>query len=173
MAKAGQELSSPIGEKLVFLQTAADTGGELLEMEVTYLPGREEPPEHYHPFQMEHFKVLTGAIRARIGGNTEIYKAGDQFEVLPGVVHTMCNGGEDVARMRWQVRPALKTEELFETVWRLAREGKTDAKGKPRLLPFAVVLRRFDREFRLGRPSYPVQRVVLGTLAGLGKLMGH
>jgi quercetin dioxygenase-like cupin family protein len=173
MAKAGEELISPIGEKLVFLRTAAETDGELLEVEVTYLPAREEPPEHYHPFQTERFEVLTGSVRARIGGETVTFDAGDSFEVLPGVVHSMCNAGDDVMRMRWQVRPALKTEEFFEAVWSLAREGKVDARGKPRLLPFAIIARAYDREFRLARPAHAIQKIVFGILSWFGKRRGY
>lgn len=173
MAKAGQEFTSPIGEKLVFLQTAADTDGELLEMEVTYLPAREEPPEHYHPFQTEHFEILSGTLRARIGGKPVIYHAGERFDVLPGVVHTMCNGGDEVMRMRWQVRPALRSEEFLEAVWSLARGGKVDERGRPYLLPFAAIARVHDREFRLARPGYAVQKVVFGVLGRIGKLAGY
>lgn len=33
MAQAGDELISPVGERLLFCKTARDTNGELLEME--------------------------------------------------------------------------------------------------------------------------------------------
>ena len=36
MAHTGQEIHGPDGYRLLLVQTAADTGGELLEMEATY-----------------------------------------------------------------------------------------------------------------------------------------
>ena len=34
-----------------FIKTAADTGGELLEMEATYNTAVDSVPEHYHPYE--------------------------------------------------------------------------------------------------------------------------
>ena len=55
--------------KLLLVQTAAETDGELLEMEAMYEPGSVEPPEHFHPKQDERFEILAGTMEARIGGD--------------------------------------------------------------------------------------------------------
>ena len=167
MAAAGQELTSPSGDALRFLQTSAETGGALLEVEATYVPGGSPPPEHYHPFQTEYFEVLSGTLETRIGGVTAIYGSGDRFEVPPGVVHTMHNSGDGVVRLRWQTKPALRTEEFFESVWGLSGERLGSVR---RLLWLAVIVRTYHREFRLARPPYTVQVAALGLLAALGKL---
>jgi hypothetical protein len=41
------------GLTLSVVQTAADTDGELLEMEATYEPRSVEAPIHFHPRQEE------------------------------------------------------------------------------------------------------------------------
>jgi hypothetical protein len=47
---AGDVIENPAARmKLLLVQTAAETDGELLEMEATYEPGSVEPPEHFHP----------------------------------------------------------------------------------------------------------------------------
>ena len=64
MAKAGDEIVISEEERILFLKTAAETNGELLEVEVTYRPRSPRPLEHYHPYQAEQFEVLGGKIRA-------------------------------------------------------------------------------------------------------------
>jgi hypothetical protein len=49
MARVGQEIHGPDGFRLRLVRTAAETGGELLEMEATYGGTGQLPPEHLHP----------------------------------------------------------------------------------------------------------------------------
>jgi hypothetical protein len=72
-----------------------------------------------------------------------------------------------------QTRPALKTETFFETIYSLAQDGKTNSKGAPNLLQYAVIARSYAEEFRLTSPPWPVQRVLFAILAPIGKLLGH
>ena len=114
MPKAGDEIRGADGFRLRLLQTAAETDGELLEMEATYSGAGSMPPEHLHPRQSERFEVLEGAMRAIVDGVERRYEEGESFEVPAGIPHTM--GSDGPARMRWQVRPALRTAEFFERV---------------------------------------------------------
>ena len=114
MAHAGQEIEGFNGFRLKLVQTAAETGGELLEMEASY-GGEGMAPEHLHPSQDEHFEVLEGNIRAVIDGAEVRYAVGDTFDVPAGTPHRM--GGEGRARVRWQVRPAMRTAEFFEALY--------------------------------------------------------
>jgi quercetin dioxygenase-like cupin family protein len=110
-----------------------------LVMEVTYSGEAEMPPKHLHPKQAERFEILEGSMRTNIGNEERIYEAGEVFEVSAGTAHQMAAQGP--TRMRWQVRPALRTAEFFE---RLYGEGPDSARelGKK----FFV---EFDEEFRL------------------------
>lgn len=56
------------GQVLRILKSRKDTKGALLEMEATYQPHSPEPPAHYHPFQEEEFRVLSGDIKVQING---------------------------------------------------------------------------------------------------------
>ena len=115
MPHAGQEIHGQHGFKLRFVQTAAETGGELLEMEATYAGDGPMPPEHYHPNQTERFEVLEGAVRAIIGGDEQRFEAGESFEVPQGTPHQMAADGP--TRTRWEIRPALRTAEFFEALY--------------------------------------------------------
>ena len=126
MAHAGQEIEGHAGFRLRLVQTAAETDGELLEMEVSYGGTGGLPPEHLHPQQVERFEVLEGTVRTIVDGAERSYTAGETFEVPAGTPHQM--GGEGPARMRWEVRPALRTAEFFE---RLYGDGPDSAGAAP------------------------------------------
>jgi quercetin dioxygenase-like cupin family protein len=133
MAHAGQEIEGQSGFRLRLVRTGAETGGELLEMEATYGGTGALPPEHLHPHQVERFEVLEGAVRAIVGGVERRYGPGEAFEVPAGTPHQMT--AEEPSRMRWEVRPALRTAEFFE---RLYSGGS-----------IAALLEEFSEEVRL------------------------
>ena len=139
MAHAGQELEGPGGFRLRLIKTGAETGGELLEMEAHYSGQGAMPPEHYHPSQEERFEVLEGAVRTVVNGQARRYEAGETFQVPAGAVHSM--GGDGAARVRWEVRPALRTAEFFERLYAAMAAGGA---GVPE------VLSEFEAEVRFG-----------------------
>jgi Cupin domain len=59
--------------------------------------------------------VLEGAFRAIIAGTEHRFGTGETFEIPPGTPHQMA--AEGPARLRWQVRPALRTAEFFERLY--------------------------------------------------------
>jgi quercetin dioxygenase-like cupin family protein len=133
VAHAGQELHGKDGYLLRLVRTGAETEGEVLEMEATYGGTGQLPPEHLHPGQVERFEVLEGTVRAIVDGAERRYGAGESFEVPAGTPHQMT--AEGPARMRWEVRPALRTAEFFERLY----GGSVDS----------GFLEEFSDEFRL------------------------
>ena len=119
MAHAGQEIEGFNGFRLKLVQTAAETGGELLEMEASY-GGEGMAPEHLHPSQDEHFEVLEGAVLTVVDGEERRYETGESFDVPANTPHQMT--GDGPAKVRWQVRPALRTAEFFERLYSGAGE---------------------------------------------------
>jgi quercetin dioxygenase-like cupin family protein len=172
MARRGEQISNGAGMSLRFLKTAADTGGELLEMEATYEKSRARPPEHFHPRQVEHFEILEGTMHARIGGEDRELRTGDTVEIEAGVPHSMWNEGPGTARTLWQTRPALRTEDFFESLFRLARDGAAEG-GKPGALRTAVFASEFRDEFRTTSPGPMAQVLAIGVLAPIGRLLGR
>ena len=88
---------------------------ELLAMEASYGAAGDLPPEHLHPRQDERFEVLEGSVRTIVDGQERVYRAGESFDVPAGTPHQMA--GETAARVRWEVRPALRTAEFFERLY--------------------------------------------------------
>jgi Cupin domain len=116
---AGEEIEGFGGMRLRFITVEP---GELI-MEATYSGEAPMPPSHLHPSQAEHFEILEGLMRTNIGNEERVYEAGEAFEVPAGTPHQMAAQGP--TRMRWEVRPALRTAEFFE---RLYGEGPGSAR---------------------------------------------
>ena len=87
-----------------------------LVMDAAYDGTAAMPPAHYHPAQSETFTVLAGRMRTIVGGAERTYGAGETFDVPPGTIHQMAAEG-GAARMRWEVRPSMRTAEFFETLY--------------------------------------------------------
>jgi quercetin dioxygenase-like cupin family protein len=141
MARAGQEIHGKGGFRLRLVRTSAETDGEVLEMEATYGGTGGLPPEHLHPRQVERFEVLDGTMLTLIAGAEHRYGPGETFEVQAGTPHQMT--AEGPSRVRWEVRPALRTAEFFE---RLYGDGPDSARG---VASFEEFLAEFSDEIRI------------------------
>jgi quercetin dioxygenase-like cupin family protein len=171
MITPGQTLENPVtGERFTFTDTAATTDGELLAFDFALRPGGAVPIPHVHPIQTERFEVVEGRMRFRVGLRTVIAEPGDVIEVAPGVMHSFANAGEEEARMRVEVRPALAMEDMFAEVIAMAEAGRMNRRGMPRkLTDLATLARRYDQEAHAPFLSVGVQRVLLAPLAALGR----
>ena len=171
MITPGQTLENPVtGERFTFTRTAATTDGELLAFDFALRPGGAVPIPHVHPIQTERFEVVSGRMRFRVGLRTLIAEPGDVVEVEPGVMHSFANAGDDDARMRIEVRPALDMEAMFAEVISMARAGRMGRRGLPRNpLQLAALARRYDRVAHAPFLSVGVQRALLAPFAAMAR----
>jgi quercetin dioxygenase-like cupin family protein len=175
MIRAGDVIEHPVtGERVRFVETAAETNGERLQLEFRVRPHGYVAAEHIHPQQDERFEVLSGTIRYRIRGEEHDAGAGAVIYVPRGTPHIWWNAGGDELHMLVSFEPALRSQEFFESFFSLAQQGRTDARtGMPGPLQTAVISHEFAAEVRLARPPEAVQKVLLGALAALGRRLGH
>ncbi|HEY3943793.1 MAG TPA: cupin domain-containing protein [Solirubrobacteraceae bacterium] len=159
MAKTGDTFTLSPKERLTITSSAADSGGEVLAMEAQYAPGGSPPPEHYHPTQEETFTGVSGTVTARIGGVERRIGPGEMVTIRARTKHAFWNPGTELATIKWEVRPALSTERMFEE---LSNAGSTFKQ--------ALVISRYEREFRL---SNAPQRVLLDAIAAIARLLAH
>jgi quercetin dioxygenase-like cupin family protein len=162
----GQTLENPVtGERFTFTHTAATTDGELLAFELGLRPGGAVPIPHVHPIQTERFEVVEGLMRFRVGFRRRLAGPGDVVEVAPGVLHSFANAGEEEARVRVEVRPALAMEEMLAEVVAMAEAGRMNRRGLPRSLrELALLARRYDQEAHAPFLSVGLQRLLLAPL---------
>jgi quercetin dioxygenase-like cupin family protein len=175
MAQRGQTLENPAsGERITFRQTSADTGGELLAIDLELPANRRVPGgQHIHPKQEERFEVVEGRMKFKLGLKTIIAEAGDVVVVPAGKAHKFENAGDEVAKARVEVRPALRMEDLLETTVQLAKEGRTNAKGMPKPVDFILFTREFRAEVQGPFPPAWMQQALIAPLASIARRSRH
>jgi quercetin dioxygenase-like cupin family protein len=172
--RAGDTIENPVtGEQLVFRKTSAETNGEAVVLECFVRPTGFVAATHVHPSQEERFEVLEGEIGFKIDGEEIIARAGDRITVPAGASHRFWNAGAEEAHFVCEVRPALQFEELVETMYALASDGKTNRKGMPNPLRLAVIAQHHFQDVRLPFPPAWMQRIGLALGAPLGRVMGY
>lgn len=174
MATAGQTVFNPVTkERITFLETSADTGGERVSIQLELPAEGAVPGMHVHPEQHETFHVVSGRMRFRYGLKKIVAGPGETVVVPPGVVHDFRTEGDEDVVVNVVVEPALDMEELFATAVALAEEGKTNRKGMPKPVHLALFAERFHREAAAPFPPAAVVRVLLAPLRAYGRRAGH
>jgi mannose-6-phosphate isomerase-like protein (cupin superfamily) len=172
MARPGEVIESPVlRDRIVFRQTARETGGTLLQFEDWHQPGAPGPIEHLHPRQEERLEVLQGSMIVRVGGREEHLTVGQHVVIPPGVPHTFRNTSDGELCALTDFRPAMQLERFFETIFGLARDGKTDKDGVPSFLQIAAWTSAY--EIYLPKPPVPVQKALFAVLGPLARLRGY
>jgi quercetin dioxygenase-like cupin family protein len=173
MSRAGDVYVNPVtGERAVVRVGSAETGGNLLVVDLTVRPGGAVMGEHSHPAIDERFTVLSGRLNYKLGGRDGVAVPGDTLLVPAGTPHDWWNATADRVEVRVEVRPAARFEECILNAFGLAQDGKVNAKGMPGLLQLAAFAREFDDVIRFTRPPRWVQRLLFGLLAPLARLLG-
>ena len=97
--RAGDTLVNAVsGETIIFVHTAAETGGDYTLIECLVEPGGGVPMAHVHPYQSETFEILEGELSMKTGRDTRVAQAGDVVTIEPGRVHKFWNAGDRIAR---------------------------------------------------------------------------
>ena len=160
MIKTGDSIANPVtGETVTFQRTSADSDGELVIAEVTLEPGGSAAGVHVHPNQTETFQILDGTVGFRLGRERLFATTGDTVTVKAGTAHTFWNTSESRARFVCEIRPALGFERLLETMFALARDGKTDRRGMPHPLRLAAIANHHHDDLQLPIVPPSVQRL--------------
>ena len=174
MIHAGDMLENPItGERLLFRKTSSDTGGEAVVLEMFVKPDGFVAAAHVHPYQEERFEILDGSVSFMLGGKEFVAGPGEKLTVPTGTPHRFWNAGEVEARFVCEVRPALQFEQLIETMFALASDGKTNSRGLPNPLRLAVIANATFDTVRLPFPPAWMQRMGLAMGAPVGRLLGY
>ena len=174
MLKAGDVLENPVtGERAVVRVGNEESGGELLVADLYVMPGGAVMGEHYHPAMEEGFAVVHGSLGYRLDGREGMAGPGQRLHVPRGTAHDWWNAGEEEAQVLVEISPGARFEEMIRNAFGLARDGKTDANGRPRLLQAALFAREFDDVINFTSPPRPVQKALFGVLAPIAWLLGY
>jgi quercetin dioxygenase-like cupin family protein len=174
MIRSGDTLYNPVtGESMTFVTTSRETGGEYVEIELRADPDAFVAAAHVHPAQTETFTVDSGTLAVKVDGETHTATAGETVVVEPGQAHKWWNPGQDELVFRCEIRPALQFEQLIETMFSLAADGKTNKKGMPNPFRLAVIAKAHLDTVVLPFPPVWAQKAALAVGAPLGRVLGY
>jgi mannose-6-phosphate isomerase-like protein (cupin superfamily) len=172
-----------VGQRSRILTLPGESGGQKFVLEyVTRLYGGEHAnPAHLHTTFTETFEILKGRARYRLGSETKTAVAGERVEMPPMVPHQhpWSDSLQELHVRHTAVAnpPNLRglnaSLQADITVQGLSRLGLVNGKGLPSLLQLAVLLDTTMPSTYLDGMSIPVQRLVYGALAPIGRLLGY
>jgi quercetin dioxygenase-like cupin family protein len=175
MAHPGDVLEhQAFGVRMTFLQTAEETNGQLMRVEVV-LPAKFSMAEHVHPRQEERHRVLSGALTARVGGQEREYKVGEQVIGPPNVPHAWRNAsGDENLRLLSEHRPVLHMELMLEAGSAIAHDFEANKRSAlKQLLRMAVLMDQIKDDFYFTGLSMRVLMAVLVALAPMARGLGY
>jgi quercetin dioxygenase-like cupin family protein/uncharacterized protein YndB with AHSA1/START domain len=155
---------APLGVRVDFERTAAQTDGEVLEFVTVGRPRGFLAQPHVHTAQAERLEVLSGELDLRIDGRTNRLGPGETIEVPAGTTHRQRAGGAGDGRVRVQIRPAGRTEEFLERLAQMCADGEVLPGGWPRPLAAAALVRDFGDVGHAAWPPLGVQRALASGL---------
>jgi hypothetical protein len=109
----------------------------------------QEAPAIRQRYKRRHGVIVPAALPGRQGQKSQIagmdrgraLGAGEAAVVPAGQPHLWWNAGQDQLHVLVEVQPALRTEVFFETFFGLASDGKTNRKGLPNPVRWALLAR--------------------------------
>lgn len=127
-------------------------------------------PMHVHLSQTESFRILEGELTLWVAGKRRVVAVGDEASAGPRVPHRFRNESNAPVRAFVELRPALRTRELFEVMFALDRDGRIGRAGAPRPLDGANLMHQFrDEFFFLARIPPRLQLTLAAPLAALAR----
>jgi quercetin dioxygenase-like cupin family protein len=170
----GDTLHNPVtGERAIVLESPSESTDCRLVAEVRLRPGAAVVGEHLHPGIDESFEILEGQLGYRLEDTEGTAKAGDRIDVPGRSWHDWWHEGEGEATVRVTITPGDRFEQMIRTLWGLACDGRTNAKGMPRLLQLVAISAEFSDVIVFRKPPRVVQRAVFGALAPLARRRGY
>ncbi len=172
MLRTGDVLDlSPLGAKFFIKKTAAETDGQSFDMEWELAPRTSGTPVHVHPHASETYEVLEGELDVYVDGKWRTLSAGERLAVEEGVPHTFRNSSADVTRVYNTHKPAMRYDEYFEGLGRIASRGIISGQrvSLKAVLHLAVLMTTYREEIISVKPPDTVMRI----FGRIGRFLGY
>lgn len=173
MGRVDEEIHNPrTGQRMRFLPSGTEATDAVLRIESRNPPTGVAEPEHIHPNQESRATVSHGSMLFTVNGVQRRVGPGETLTIPAGTPHYFVIDGEEEAVSIQEFRPALRTAELFRTLFQLAEQDKLDDHGMPSLLTLVVFGPRFADEIRATKPPWPLQRLAFALLGPIARMRG-
>jgi mannose-6-phosphate isomerase-like protein (cupin superfamily) len=169
MADAGDRFEMVDGSVYIVRRPAAETDGELVEMEFVLPAGTFAPPPHIHPDQIEEYEVIEGRLDVMVNGEWSSLRPDESASVPVGALHTFKNPTKETARVKNWHRPAKSFEDFIESAAGALEAAGVKGLRDPRVpMIMAMQFQKFPDTLALGRAR---ERIPMGALATAGRLL--
>ncbi|MBI5371696.1 MAG: cupin domain-containing protein [Sphingobacteriales bacterium] len=119
-------------DQVIFLKTAAETGGACTLVEVELADGGGVGL-HYHKTFSEQFECLDGEVQVQLGRELRVLRPGEKAIAGEGINHLFRNRSGKPCRFRVELRPASRGfEESLQIGYGLAGDGQCKPNGFPK-----------------------------------------
>jgi len=173
MPTKGQVITNPTnGDSFEFLETAKDTNEEHISMKSVVKSKGQIVPNHVHVYQDETFEVISGKLTVLLDGEKREVSAGEKLTLPKNIPHNHYNNQDTEVTYIHTVSPALDFDYLVENLVGLAADGKSK-NGKYGLMQELVTLKYLDSKTYLADIPIGVQKVLMNTVAPIGRLFGY
>jgi len=177
MLRTGDQLYNPLTKKtFIFLNTSQDTNGEYIRMKCIAEIGSKQNSGfvHKHPAQTEIINVESGSMMALVNGKKVRYHAGEMLVIKPGDSHQWWNASKnEELKIVSEVRPALKTAEMYKAACSLAQARLNAGSEAPTLLHLAVMLDYYGDHYVIAGRWTLLKKAAFKVLAAIGRLKGY
>lgn len=139
------------GDKIEFLQTDEGTHGKMSNFIMTLAPRSSwaKSPRHFHPFQTETFKVISGELNLTVGEQRlKLTPMDDKVVVDKFVLHSFWNEQDEEVVFEAEIYPPKNIEKGLRLTYALSEEGKINKRNIPKN-PFhtLILMDYFDSYF--------------------------
>lgn len=163
------------GDSIEFLQTDEGTEGRMSEFIMTLSPKSSwaKSPRHFHPYQTETFKVISGELNLRAGDRHLVLKPSDDKVIVDKfMLHSFWNEQNEEVKFLAEIYPPKNIERGIRLTYTLAKEGKINKKNIP-TNPFhtLILMKYFDAYFAF--IPWKFQKFMFTQGANLARVFGY
>ena len=129
-----------VKDKVTFLKTSKETGGEYTLLEVELGPGGGTPL-HAHTSFDEQFTAVAGIVGIAVEKNKILLRPGQSATAPVGKFHRFYNPGKGIIRFQVKITPSCEGfENSLKIAYGLAEDGKANKKGIPKSFSHLALL---------------------------------
>ena len=159
------------GEKITFLETAGETNGQYLYIEVSLPPQGMGPPLHIHNEFVEAFEIMQGQLQIQVGKEKHVLSVGEKLVAPIGTAHTFSNPHDEAVTFRVKLTPPSYFEQSVKIHYGLMDDGLADEKGNPRVLSHTALILNLQNTWIAGIPMW-IQKPIFGWIIRKGYRKG-
>lgn len=160
------------GEQITFVETAEETEGKYLSIEVALPAQGNGPPLHMHDEFEEEFEVVSGKLTVTLGKEQHVLEAGDRRLVTLGVAHTFTNNHDEPVVFKVRLTPPSQFEQSVRIHYGLIDDQLVDQKGNPKSFAHTALILTMQNTLIVGLPLW-IQRPLFRFVVNRARKKGQ